>query len=96
MSYLATQLHTQLIETAQDYEVGCKQFPDAYFMSAENHEEQSLNKLAVSICNACPVKDLCLAYALEAKEPYGIWGGKTTSQRKKLIAKNLKLSKQLL
>jgi preprotein translocase subunit SecA len=37
-----------------------------------------------------------LHQALEAKEGVGIWGGKTTSQRKKMIAKKLKLTKQLL
>lgn len=27
------------------------------------------------VCRRCPVQDVCLAYALEAKETHGVWGG---------------------
>lgn len=36
------------------------------------------------ICRQCPVKDECLAYALENGERFGIWGGLTTKERNKL------------
>jgi hypothetical protein len=34
------------------------------------------------ICDFCPVKDLCAAYAIIANEPYGIFGGTTPAERK--------------
>lgn len=37
---------------------------------------------AKRICEECPMKDLCLAYALEHSEKYGIWGGLTERQRR--------------
>jgi|GEM_PF-484609 len=36
-------------------------------------------------CSNCPVVSLCLEYALEQKESYGIWGGTTEYERRKLI-----------
>lgn len=36
---------------------------------------------AKRICQACPVKDQCLKYALETGEKHGTWGGMTTTER---------------
>ena len=33
------------------------------------------------ICNACPVIDACRDYALAAREPFGMWGGLTPTER---------------
>ena len=30
---------------------------------------------AKAFCQGCPVKDQCLAGALERREPWGVWGG---------------------
>ena len=30
---------------------------------------------AKAICARCPARDACLAYALDAGEAYGVWGG---------------------
>lgn len=38
---------------------------------------------AKRICNQCPVQPECLEWALETKEPDGIWGGKTAEERRK-------------
>jgi len=40
-------------------------------------------KTAISICEQCNVKNECLEYSLR-HEPYGIWGGKTESERANL------------
>jgi hypothetical protein len=36
------------------------------------------------ICAMCPVRDPCLAYAVTAEEPFGIWGGLDPRQRQNL------------
>lgn len=39
---------------------------------------------AVTICNACPVKDDCLAVALADHTLVGVWGGTTDQERRTL------------
>lgn len=41
--------------------------------------------LAKRICNRCPVREECLEYALAAGEKYGIWGGTTERERRRLV-----------
>lgn len=62
--------------------VECEQSPDAFFIEQGDPNRQYKVKLAKSICNDCPVKFLCLEYALESNEDEGIWGGLTNSERK--------------
>lgn len=33
------------------------------------------------VCGGCPLRELCLEYALETREPWGIWGGTTPQER---------------
>lgn len=32
-------------------------------------------EFAKTLCRACPVREACLAGALERREPWGVWGG---------------------
>jgi WhiB family redox-sensing transcriptional regulator len=48
----------------------CQVQPDLFF---SDHQGQ-LDEAKV-FCDSCPVKDLCLAGALERREPHGVWGG---------------------
>ncbi|MDR3663075.1 MAG: WhiB family transcriptional regulator [Mycobacterium sp.] len=43
------------------------------------HEEN-----AKRICHSCPVLHECLGHAMEADEPYGIWGATTPKERANL------------
>ena len=51
--------------------------PEAFFPSGDATE-------ARNICAACPVGSQCLAYAVMADEPFGIWGGLDPRQRRTL------------
>ncbi len=37
-----------------------------------------------AVCEACPVRDACLEYALDAGEPHGMFGGLTPEERHKI------------
>ncbi len=37
---------------------------------------------AKAICRGCPVRIECLDYALEIREPHGIWGGLSEVERR--------------
>lgn len=39
---------------------------------------------AKAICAGCPVRAECLTFALESGEKYGIWGGRSERERRKL------------
>lgn len=44
-------------------------------------------KKAKAICETCPVKEECLAYALENIGMTGIWGGTDHQERLKILGK---------
>jgi WhiB family redox-sensing transcriptional regulator len=48
----------------------CQLHPDLFF--AEKTEPLAA---AQTLCATCPVQALCLAGALERREPHGVWGG---------------------
>ncbi len=48
-------------------------------------ERASREERAKAICDACPVTEPCLSYALEIREVHGIWGGLTEMERKTLL-----------
>ena len=39
---------------------------------------------ALRVCRSCVVRAECLAYALEHDERFGIWGGHTEAERRRL------------
>ncbi|HEX6518300.1 MAG TPA: WhiB family transcriptional regulator [Nocardioidaceae bacterium] len=39
---------------------------------------------ARQVCGICPVRALCLEWALALPEQYGIWGGTTESERRRI------------
>lgn len=48
----------------------CHAEPDLFFAESSTMLEQ-----AKAMCADCPVRDHCLAGALERREPHGVWGG---------------------
>jgi WhiB family redox-sensing transcriptional regulator len=52
--------------------------PDAEFVTARRDREAQ----AKAICARCLVRPDCLAYALDADEAYGVWGGATEDERR--------------
>jgi WhiB family redox-sensing transcriptional regulator len=57
-------------------------FPPAV---GERREDRDLREArAKVICNACSVRADCLEFALRVREPHGIWGGLTESERRPL------------
>jgi WhiB family transcriptional regulator, redox-sensing transcriptional regulator len=47
-------------------------------------EKGGSTREAKRICVQCDVRDLCLDYALENDERFGIWGGLSERERRKL------------
>jgi WhiB family redox-sensing transcriptional regulator len=53
--------------------------PEAFFP-----EKGGSTREAKRICQACAVRDECLEYALEHDERFGIWGGLSERERRRL------------
>lgn len=60
-------------------------FPPSH---AERKEERERREhKAKAICSVCPVAEDCLEFAVEIREPYGIWGGYTETERRHMVSK---------
>jgi len=54
--------------------------PDAFYP-----EKGGSTREAKQVCLGCPVRSECLEYALDRVERFGIWGGKSERERRKLL-----------
>lgn len=61
-------------------------WPDAWHPNDTPAANQQATTYALSVCKLCPVRRDCLNFAISAgpSGAWGIWGGTTQDQRKKL------------
>lgn len=52
-------------------------------------EREDRERRAKAICATCPVRRECLEYALDIREPHGIWGGLNEVERRQLTAQEV-------
>ena len=67
----------------------CRGRDSAQFFHPDGERGSSRNRRelkAKALCAVCPVRAECAAHALNAREPYGVWGGFTETERLRLIA----------
>ena len=55
-------------------------FPPSAFERKEERERREMK--AKAICGVCPVMEPCSSHAIQIREPFGIWGGLTETERK--------------
>lgn len=48
-------------------------------------DHEARDQAAKQVCACCPVLQPCREYALQAREPYGVWGGLTEEERQVLV-----------
>lgn len=49
---------------------------------------------AKAICDTCPVAQECLEWAIETRQPDGVWGGLTPTERHRLIRRRQKAARK--
>ncbi len=59
----------------------CREADPGIFFASTRDDERA----ALVVCSSCTVKDQCLDFALETRERFGVWGGTTERERKKLL-----------
>lgn len=74
---------TRRTEAEWHERAACREFdPCLWYPEKETQLQVSEAK---RVCAGCPVQPECLGYALETREPYGVWGGMTTSERQYML-----------
>lgn len=63
--------------------VPCQNAPDFFFETEK--ESPRTFKIARELCGACPIQNVCLSYALDNGEEFGVWGGLSARERRLLI-----------
>ena len=63
---------------------------DTTYFFAPNYFEKKRQKdgreaKAKALCAQCPVRDVCLEYALKINEEHGVWGGLNEQERRQLV-----------
>ena len=56
---------------------------DLFFSSVETDVAAALK-----ICAGCPVREECLDWALETRVRYGVWGGATERERRRMLRRS--------
>lgn len=51
-----------------------------FFPDDDDYSEENVSE-AKALCAVCPVREQCLTFALETKDPWGVYGGQTPAQR---------------
>lgn len=69
--------HPEWMERAACHDIG-----DMFYV--DTNDESSLALAAKRVCASCPVRIDCLAYAVDNKERFGIWGGLTATERQRM------------
>jgi WhiB family transcriptional regulator, redox-sensing transcriptional regulator len=75
--------HLEVRYNSEDWQAGaaCAEIGgDGWFP-----EERESTVAVKKICAECPVRQLCLDYAIKNRERYGVWGGMGSKERARLI-----------
>ncbi len=59
----------------------CNNHPPAVFFPSDGVGVE----IAKEICGSCPVKEPCLAYALDHRVDHGVWGATSERQRRRIL-----------
>ena len=55
--------------------------------AGDTSDPRELVYAAKRICRLCDVQAQCLEYALQTREPYGVWGGRSAKERRRMSAR---------
>lgn len=57
---------------------------DLFFPAGETGPAVEQIEAAKAVCRECPVQAQCLAFAIVTNQEFGVWGGTTEQERRKL------------
>ncbi|GKQ34102.1 WhiB family transcriptional regulator [Streptomyces sp. A012304] len=66
-------------------EAACRGMHSSVFFSPpgeRGHARRQREEAAHEICRGCPVRPECTAFAEQSDQRYGVWGGRSESERR--------------
>lgn len=70
-----------IVSEAWRDDAACTEVDPDLFFPDQGGSTQQVKRL----CGGCPVAAECLAFALEERIQFGIWGGLSTEERKRIL-----------
>ena len=67
----------------------CRRVDSDLFFHPENERGPARARreaAAKAVCHRCPVLARCRTHALTVREPYGVWGGMSETEREEILA----------
>ena len=61
--------------------------PNLFYPLGRGQSAIEQTELAKAFCRACPSKAPCLAFALQARQELGVWGGTSPEERRVLLGR---------
>lgn len=74
------------------YEGACREADPDLFFHPEGERGAARRRraeAAKAYCERCPVLDLCRERSLDAREPFGVWGGISEDERHSMLVQRL-------
>ena len=62
----------------------CRGFDPAIFFPGQDGNADP----ALRVCESCSVREECLEYAIQTRQRYGVWGGTTERQRRRILRRS--------
>jgi WhiB family redox-sensing transcriptional regulator len=69
-------------------DAACRGMDSAMFFHPEGERDPARHRrvqAAAQVCNSCPVREPCRAWAHTTPELYGVWGGEGEDTRRRLL-----------
>jgi WhiB family transcriptional regulator, redox-sensing transcriptional regulator len=69
-------------------DAACRQVDTTLFYSPEGERgprKERREAAAKQVCGSCKVVEVCAAYAIATREPYGTWGGLSEHERRERL-----------
>lgn len=77
------------LTTRWQHDAACRGEDYSYFYAPNYFEKRSQKNareaVAKALCVRCPVREVCLEYALDVRETHGIWGGYNEMERRAIL-----------
>jgi WhiB family redox-sensing transcriptional regulator len=82
---VSTRLGTTPAAPNWEYALCAQTDPDLFFPDGVGMQVTAAVKQAKQVCGRCPIRRGCLSWALDTRQPTGVWGGLDVHERRQVL-----------